>query len=64
MMSRKPLPRHNDEYIEKRAEVRSNETFHNLCMDLVEHIYMIQHINLNLDPPDDPKDEFLEDDFM
>ncbi|CAH1443248.1 unnamed protein product [Lactuca virosa] len=53
-----------DEYIEKRAGVRCNETFHNLRMDLVEHIYGMQHINLNLDPEEDPEDEFSEDDFM
>ncbi|XP_023732694.1 protein ALP1-like [Lactuca sativa] len=53
-----------DEYIEKRAEVRCNETFHNLRMNLVEHIYRMQHIDLNLDPEKDPKDEFSEDNFM
>ncbi|XP_023741515.1 uncharacterized protein LOC111889602 [Lactuca sativa] len=52
-----------DEYIEKRAEIRCNETYHNLRMDLVEQIYEFQHINLSLDPKDDPKDD-SDDDFI
>ncbi|XP_023736868.2 protein ALP1-like [Lactuca sativa] len=59
-----PIEIGGEEYINRRAEIRCNETFHNLRNDLVEHIYGVQNINLNLDPPDDPEDEFSENDFM
>ncbi|KAL7607680.1 hypothetical protein Lser_V15G13332 [Lactuca serriola] len=59
-----PIKIGGEEYINRRAEIRCNETFHNLRNDLVEHIYGVQNINLNLDPPDDPEDEFSENDFM
>ncbi|XP_023758280.1 uncharacterized protein LOC111906742 [Lactuca sativa] len=53
-----------EEYMNMRTEIRCTETFYNLRNDLVEHIYGIQNINLNLDPPDDSEDEFSENDFM
>ncbi|KAL7599961.1 hypothetical protein Lser_V15G22780 [Lactuca serriola] len=59
-----PIEIGGEEYINRRAEICCTETFHNLHNDLVEHIYGVQNINLNLDPPDDPEDEFSENDFM
>ncbi|XP_052623594.1 uncharacterized protein LOC111886905 [Lactuca sativa] len=59
-----PIKIGGEEYINRRAEIRCTETFHNFCNYLVEHNYGVQNINLNLDPPDDPKDEFSENDFM
>lgn len=59
-----PIEIGGEKYINRRAEIRCTETFHNLRNDLVEHIYGVQNINLNLDPPDDPEDEFSENDFM
>ena len=59
-----PIEIGGEKYINRRVEIRCTETFHNIRNDLVEHIYGVQNINLNLDPPDDPEDEFSENDFM
>ncbi|XP_052623592.1 uncharacterized protein LOC128128870 [Lactuca sativa] len=59
-----PIEIGGEEYINRRAEIRCTETFHNLRNDLVEYIYGVQNINLNLDPPDDPEYEFSKNDFM
>ncbi|XP_052622473.1 uncharacterized protein LOC111893182 [Lactuca sativa] len=59
-----PIELGGEEYINRREEIHCTETFHNLRNDLVEHIYGVQNINLNLDPPDDPENEFSENDFM
>ncbi|XP_023764579.1 uncharacterized protein LOC111913082 [Lactuca sativa] len=53
-----PLEIGGDKYMDRKAEIHNNETFHNLRMNLVEHLYGIQNIDLNLDPPKDNEDEF------
>ncbi|CAH1431537.1 unnamed protein product [Lactuca virosa] len=58
-----PIEIGGDKYMDRRAEIHSNETFHNLRMNLVEHLYGIQNIDLNLDPPEDNEDEFSKEDF-
>nr|KAJ0227409.1 hypothetical protein LSAT_V11C100019350 [Lactuca sativa] len=54
-----PIEIGGEEYMNRRAEIRCTEPFHNLRNDLVEHIYGVQNINLNLDPSDDPEDDYL-----
>ncbi|KAL7588837.1 hypothetical protein Lser_V15G38445 [Lactuca serriola] len=59
-----PIKIGGEEYMNMRAEIRCTETFHNLRNDLMKHIYGVQNINHNLDPPDDSEDEFSKNDFM
>ncbi|XP_052619882.1 uncharacterized protein LOC111903558 [Lactuca sativa] len=59
-----PIEIGGEEYMNRRVEIRCTETFHKLRNDLVEHIYGVQNINLNLDPPDDSEDEFSDNDFI
>lgn len=61
---RQPIEIGGDEYMDRWAEIRSTKTFHNICIDLVEHILRDSTYNLNFDHRDDSEDEFSDEDFI